>query len=279
MNIRALNAPASELGEGIFIDKVSKRLYWVDINNSNLFQYSLDEDKLLNTFDLKEYPSCIFSATKSSLIYSDSHGVKSLCLESGESLTQSCHPHHDPEKHRANDGVFLNDGSKLYGTMSYVPSEHAGKIYRQDLSGKIEAFDLGIHIPNTFIQVENKVFISDSLKQCTYELNLATLEEKSQTLWRDFSEHRYTPDGGCVSDRGYLHIALWDGASIGVFDITGALMRYIDLPVLRPTNCQILDNRWLYVTSASENMTEEQKIKYPQSGKTLVLDLGNNYEY
>ncbi len=98
-------------------------------------------------------------------------------------------------------------------------------------------------------------------------------------MWKDFSNEEYTPDGGFLSDRGYVHLALWDGAAILVLNQNGEEVNKIKLPVLRPTNCSIYKNRWLYVTSASDDMTNEQLELYPLSGKTLVVDLGNNYEF
>ena len=128
----------------------------------------------------------------------------------------------------------------------------------------------------------DRLYLSDSLLRHTYILQLKDLNFLSSndlTLWKDFSDCDYTPDGGFISKRGYLHIALWDGSAIGVFDMDGNLMHEIVLPVLKPTNCVLFDNRWLYVTSAKEGMTKEQLLKYPLSGKTLQVDLGVDYEY
>ncbi|WP_417698672.1 SMP-30/gluconolactonase/LRE family protein, partial [Psychromonas sp.] len=158
-----------------------------------------------------------------------------------------------------------------------------GKVYTlKNKPREVSTHEVGIHIPNTFIPFQNRLYLSDSLLQRTYVLDLSQengLSEEALVLWKDFSDCAYTPDGGCISKRGYLHIALWDGSAIGVFDKDGSTMQHIVLPVLKPTNCTLLDNRWLYVTSAREGMTGEQLGVYPLSGKTLVVDLGDDYEY
>ncbi|MEJ2767034.1 SMP-30/gluconolactonase/LRE family protein [Photobacterium sp. MCCC 1A19761] len=279
MGIKVLKTPASELGEGVFLDKMTQKLYWLDIVNNNLYQYSLREDKLINTFALEGNPSCIFSVSDESLTYVNNVGVKQVNLIDGTTKLQVIHSKHCPKKLRANDGVVLSDSSIIYGTMGYSPEVEEGKIYRLDKKGRVNVYELGVRIPNTFIEFDNKLLVSDSLKQRIYEIDLIHSQEPQLRLWKDFSSSNYTPDGGCLSERGYVHVALWDGSAIAVMDENGKVVRKVDLPVLRPTNCIIYANRWLYVTSAYEGMTEAQLEKYPLSGKTLEIDLGSNYDY
>nr|WP_275659358.1 SMP-30/gluconolactonase/LRE family protein [Shewanella insulae] len=283
MNITALDTPESELGEGIFLDEISMTLYWVDINNSRLFQYDLNSDELINTYELAMNPSCIFSVVEGLLTYADSEGLKQLCTITRGITHVTNHIEHNGKEFRANDGIELSNGNLIFGTMSFIPEQCVGKIYTwNNHDNEMKAHQLGIHIPNTFISSEGLVYLSDSLLKRIYTFELKgmnCLTSDDLTLWKDFSDCSYTPDGGCVSKRGYLHIALWDGSAIGVFDKGGNLMHEIELPVLKPTNCTLLDNRWLYVTSAKEGMTKEQLLKYPLSGKTLLVDLGVEYEF
>lgn len=282
MDIKALNTSASGLGEGIFLDQEQMKLYWVDINSSKLFHYDLIRNKLASTYELKNNPSCIFSVSESLLTYVDAEGINEICTITGTVSRIAGHIEHNSIEFRANDGVVLADGRLIFGTMSFNPDREAGKIYTLDKNKMFNAYKLGIHIPNTFIVFNDNLYISDSLKQCTYTLKFKVdglLDTESLTLWRDFSNCSYTPDGGCISQKGYLHIALWDGAAVGVFNQKGDVIKTISLPVLRPTNCILLENRWLYVTSAREGMTNAQLRQYPLSGKTLVVDLGVSYEY
>ncbi|MEZ8544031.1 SMP-30/gluconolactonase/LRE family protein [Vibrio splendidus] len=282
MNIEVLNTPVSELGEGIYLDKELQRLYWVDIIKGYIYQYDILGDRLVKKIKVDNFPSCILSANKNNLIYIDNAGIKKVFFADDSTSTISCHPEHSALDFRANDGSILADGSILYGTMCYSPDEKAGKIYHVDIQGVVKSYNLGIHIPNTFIEIDNGVFLSDSLKKKIYFLNVGNIGDFDDTtlgMWNDFSKYDYTPDGGCLSQKGYLHIALWGGAAIGIFSKSGMLMKYIPLPVLQPTNCVIYNNRFLYVTSAREGMSAEHLIEFPLSGQTIVVDLGSNYEY
>ncbi|MFA0473270.1 SMP-30/gluconolactonase/LRE family protein [Vibrio sp. 10N.222.51.E8] len=283
MTITVLNTPESHLGEGIFLDKSSMHLFWVDISNSRLFHYDITNKKLINIYELAHNPSCIFSVEENVLTYVDSEGIKEISILVKTSPTVKTHIPHNSKEFRANDGIALPGGNVIFGTMSFQPEEVAGEIYTLNAAGnEVIAHRLGIHIPNTFIAHKSRLYLSDSLKKRTYvvDLNRQGCPIKSTlTLWKDFSNFSYTPDGGCISEKGYLHIALWGGAAISVFDQNGNTMREIALPVLNPTNCVLLDSRWLFVTSAQEGMTEVQLNEYPLSGKTLFLDLGSDYEY
>lgn len=283
MVITELDTEASELGEGIFIDEVNSILYWLDINKSYIYQYDLNIMHLKRCYKVSNNPSCIYFADNDQVQYIDNEGVKRLCLKSEKVLTLSLHEYHSSTDFRANDGVKLLDGKLIYGTMSYEPVSSPGKLYIYDSYHKSNyCFELGIHIPNTFIQLKEKLYISDSLKQKTYKLDLTNINYKEKLtldLWRDFSDERYTPDGGCLSSGGFLHIALWGGNGVGVFKETGELVSMIDIPALQPTNCKIYRSRWLFITTAKEGMSERQLSYYPSSGKTFMIDLGENYEY
>lgn len=283
MVITELNTEASELGEGIFIDEINSNLYWLDINRNNIYQYDLKAMYLKNCYKVSNNPSCIYFADDEQILYIDNEGTKRLCLQSEKVSTINAHKYHSSIDFRGNDGVKLADGKLVYGTMSYDPVSSAGRLYINDLCGKlIYCFEPGIHIPNTFIQVKDKLYISDSLKQKTYILDLTYISSKEKLtleLWQDFSGEKYTPDGGCLSQGGFLHIALWGGNAIGVFKDTGELVSMIDIPALQPTNCAIYKSRWLFVTTAKEGMSVHQLSNYPSSGKTFMIDLGENYEY
>lgn len=93
-----------------------------------------------------------------------------------------------------------------------------------------------------------------------------------KTFWAQLDKV-IAPDGGClVGD--FVFVALWDGASIAVFEKSGKLLKKLSLPVIRPTNCKydvVRSQPW--VTSASEDLSKKQLSCYPLSGNTFVYDL------
>lgn len=281
MIVKVIDAPKSNLGEGIYLDRSSSELYWLDIIGNSIYRYDLRNNVLINDYKVELNPSCILSISDSFIKYVDREGVKKIDKITGKQVCNILSVNHDTIEYRANDGVELRNGSIVFGSMSTENNENPGLIYTI-VNGEITPYDFGIGIPNTFVYDEEYLYISDSYNKKTYKIKTTSslrFESEGLQLWKDFSDKDYTPDGGCISEKGYLHIALWGGGAVGVYDKYGNTKKMITLPVLQPTNCIILDNRWLFITSAFEGMTEEQLKEYPLSGQTLVVDLGNNYEY
>ena len=258
-----------DLGEGLAIgcDAVA----WVDINQDTIF---LHRDNRLNTFKTKFKPSVIYSIDNNELVFGSDVGICCLDITSGDERLLSLENfNHNYQKYRSNDGGFCGNHQLLGFMHRNDPVENLGFVYQV----KNESFcllDDSLHIPNSFIEIEpSKILISDSLKGqiWLYQLDdTGNLVEK--ILWAQLDKG-IAPDGGClVGD--YVFVALWDGASIAVFDKSGKLIKKLPLPIIRPTNCKYdVVRSQLWVTSASEGLSKEQLSRYPLSGNTFVYDL------
>ena len=274
--INKVFAPTScILGEGIYFDESSRHIYWVDIINSIIYRKNVD---LLNDsydfFSIGSMPSAVLSVEDEIITFVDRFGIGHFDLNTHVTELLYETPYTESSGFRANDAVKLQDGSMLYGTMYFKPGDKSGKLYKLE-SGKVnEIEDLSFSIPNTFIELEENILISDSLEQRVYSLNKDFKNKIVKTLWKDFSDEHYTPDGGCVDRNGNIYISMWDGFCVRVFDKDARPKYKIELPVPRPTNCILVDERWLYVTSAREGMSEESLNLYPSSGNVFVVDLG-----
>ena len=84
------------------------------------------------------------------------------------------------------------------------------------------------------------------------------------------------PDGSTVDAEGYLWNAEFNASRIVRYAPAGEVDRIIRVPVARPTCCAFggpgLDV--LYVTTASQNMTEAERQANPLAGALLALDVG-----
>lgn len=273
MQIETLDTPSSILGEGLFFDESSGYLYWVDILGNKIYQFSINDKKLENSFDIPLSPSSILDLNNNRLKYTNKLGVAQLNLTNGR-IEQLIDISHDTQLFRSNDGVKLKDGTFVFGTMGYQPDKKFGIIYKTNKVNSIDVFELGIHIPNTFIELEDEILISDSYKKITYSYP-KDLNNKPK-IWADFSKESFTPDGGVLTEDGRIFIAMWGGAKIIELSIDGKIVQNINLPVLQPTNCIFASDNWLYVTSAKEGLTENQLAEYPLSGKTIKIHLGSS---
>ena len=180
---------------------------------------------------------------------------------------------------RGNDGVKLQSGEYLYGTMYDNPNIGTGLLYCLSNNLELSIYDAELAIPNTFIELDDKILISDSMKKVVYEFPIDKYLTSDKKVWCRFDSGDVTPDGGCISENGYIHLCLWGASAVVVLDKSGKIQNKINVPALNPSNCCIINGRWLIVTSAYEDHTCEQLVEFPLSGHTFKIDLGDNYEY
>lgn len=267
------------LGEGIYLDIATNYLYWLDINNSMLYRKKIkDSKKDFETFKIGHMPSVIFSVEDDIVIFAERSGIYSFNLNTKFSTllgSTLC-----PEitcKMRANDGVKLSSGKYIFGTMSLSALKHKGALYSYD-GITISSSEQHITIPNTFIELKSDILITDSAENKIYSYPKSSLlDYKTRRLWWESKYSKATPDGGCLSDDGFIYIAMWGAACVYKFNQNGNLLNKIKIPALQPTNCIVSHNK-LYVTTALDGMTEEQIKQYPLSGSVLEILLEKENE-
>lgn len=270
MNINGVGQELSLLGEGLQVSK--DVVYWLDINSHKVFQFD-------STFSAIEgviaYPSLMF------LLENQPHclnkeGVWELDFSNTKALKKKSIV--IDEAYRTNDGVLVDSRYLLFGTMLFKPAKKQGDIYIYDFfDGSLKKLLSGIAIPNSFVILPTKeVLISDSFEKKIYKFNIDYVNQTmiNVDLWADFSSESMTPDGACISSQNLVYVAMWGGACINVFDLDANLVNKIEVPMLNPTNCKLsLDEEFLYVTSASEDMSGTELANYPMSGRTIKVAL------
>ena len=258
------------LGEGLCIKRY--KAAWVDINRDQL---QVCEGNTVKNYFTQNKPSIIYDIENNEVSIGTDRGLTKFNTQNKkEVLLSDVSSAHSVKEFRSNDGGFCGNHQLLSFMHRNNPVKNLGFVYLV----KDESFcllDDSLHIPNSFIEIEpSKILISDSLKGQIWLYKLddtGNLVEK--TLWAQLDKG-IAPDGGClVGD--FVFVALWDGASIAVFDKSGKLIKKLPLPIIRPTNCKYDAVRsQLWVTSASEGLSKEQLSRYPLSGNTFVYDLG-----
>ncbi len=260
------------LGEGLFISKGIAA--WVDINSCKVFIYQNDE---LIFFKTKSIPSIIYDVNDTHITFGSNIGISSFNINTKEEkLICSGKFIHDIEDYRSNDGGSYGDNKFLSFMHLKRPDITKGFIYR--VSGNSYFLqDDSIYIPNTFIKIEDgKMLISDSLKSKIWLYDIDSMGNLcNKRLWYKF-ESTISPDGGCMVGNLVL-VALWDDASVAIFNKDGEILSKLHLPVLRPTNCKYdLIKSQLWITSASEGLDDSELDLYPQSGNTFIYNFDKN---
>lgn len=263
----------ASLGEGLFVGK--KALYWLDINNCLLM--SKTYTGVVEQNSLPEQASAIWKIEQDIVFLASESGLCTFDLKTQKwQVITSIYNSSQNLSFRANDGGEILNGKYLFGTMEKKPSNLSGSLYLVDGVEIKEVFK-GIGIPNSFIKKsENELLISDSLCQKIYSFNFcsATQQLISQDLWLDLRGGLYVPDGGCIDSNENIYIAMWDGACINKYDLNANLLASYSVPAVRPTNCKLSnDEKFLYVTTATEGLLKDVLDMYPYSGSVFKIKL------
>jgi len=84
------------------------------------------------------------------------------------------------------------------------------------------------------------------------------------------------PDGATVDADGYLWSVRYGGARIVRHAPDGRIDRVIDVPARQVTSCAFggADLSTLFITSATQGMTPEQRSAQPLAGTLLAIEVG-----
>ena len=84
------------------------------------------------------------------------------------------------------------------------------------------------------------------------------------------------PDGAAIDEEGCYWSARWNGGRLVRHASDGRVIETVMMPVRKPTMCAFGGDRLdiLYVTSATQGMTAEQRRAEPQAGGLFALEIG-----
>lgn len=82
------------------------------------------------------------------------------------------------------------------------------------------------------------------------------------------------PDGMCVDDEGGVWVALYGGWAVHRYTPAGVLDQVIKLPVANVTCCAFGPGGRLYITTADNGLSAEEKERQPLAGSLFVAEPG-----
>jgi len=272
------------LGEGAFWHPQRRSCCWVDIQESELFEYRLGSvgavtstHSAVSRWRIPGNVSLIAEAADDHLILGVSGGLLRFNLVTGEH-TQVVSFEPELPTNRCNDGGCDPLGRVWVGTMDRGCKDGAGSLYRVDTDGTVTRMLTKLSIPNgmAWSPDHKRMFFIDTPTQQVRaylfdkDSGQIELERTVITVPSDWG----MPDGMAMDAEGMLWIALYNGACVTRWDpATGELLDRIGLPALHVTNCAFIGDGLdsLLVTSASEGMSPEQLAAYPGSGDIFII--------
>ena len=265
------------LGEGPRWDAATGRLLWVDIEAGTLHVFDPisgdDRAVALGTRVGAAAPTegggvLVALADRLAVVKLDDESVYTLVdIPHGEGL-------------RLNDGACDPAGRFWVGSMALDDTPGAGALYRYSRDGGLDRVLEDVTLSNglgwspdgaTLYYIDSPTYRVDR-----FDFDIATGTISGRRPFVQFEAGTCMPDGLAVDDEGGVWVALWGGAAVRRYGPEGVLEHVLDVPADHVTACCFGgdDGRSLYVTTASVELSAEQRRLRPLAGSVFVTDVG-----
>ena len=183
-----------------------------------------------------------------------------------------------PAGTRMNDGACDPQGRFWAGTLADDHHPGGGALYRLDRAGHIEQVLDGMTIPNGvgWSPDGQTMYLVDSGPRIVHAF---AFDQTGGTISAGrvlitVSEDVGAPDGMTVDAAGDLWVAIYGGGQVQRYSPDGVLLEVLTVPARQSTCCAFAGPglHWLYVTTATEGWSDEQRRAEPGAGLVYRLD-------
>lgn len=272
-----VGSQADILGESPVWDERSRCLWWVDIRRPALRRLDPASGQL-DTWPMPGLVGSIALTGDGRLLVALPASIDLFDPRTG-TLEPFAAPPALPPDHRFNDGRCDRQGRFWVGTMNNITRAPEGVLWRLDGDGTLQAMQGGVSIPNSlaFSPDGGTMYFADSLRYALYAFGYDTASGQpgAQRTLATTTPPGF-PDGSTVDAEGFLWNAEFNAWRVVRYAPDGRIDRVIELPVRMPTCCAFggPDLDVLYVTTASQHLSEDELRQQPLAGALLALDVG-----
>jgi sugar lactone lactonase YvrE len=264
------------LGESPIWHEREGALYWVDVRRPAIRRLDHANGNVV-TWNMPGLIGSIAFAENGRLLAALADQIALFEPATGKLEAVASLPARIPD-HRFNDGRCDRQGRFWVGTMHNVTRAPEGVLYRLDPErGELLTAKTGICIPNSLAWSPDgrTMYFADSLRYAIFAYDFDTASGQMSNE-RTFVETRAPgfPDGSTVDADGYLWNAEFNAWRVVRYAPDGRIDRVIELPAERPTSCAFGGPNFdvLYVTTASQWMSESEMAAQPMAGALLAIE-------
>ena len=264
------------LGESPLWHHERKCCFWVDIEKGVLYEYNWPLQST-RCWEFNERLTLVLEGKDNQLILALNTWIAKFDVVS-EQLEWMVDVELPPSENRCNDGAFDSHGRLWLGTMHLQHKKEAGALYCIDGNLKVYKKLDRTTISNGIVwSLDNtRLYYIDSPTQVVQSFVFE--EETGEIIFEknviEVPIKIGTPDGMAIDEEGMLWIAHWGGFGIYRWNPNnGELIEKIELPVPYVTSCTFAGEKldYLLITTARENLNEEDLKSYPESGDVFFV--------
>ncbi len=280
MNSKAdvLYASQCILGESPLWHSERKSCFWVDIENGILYEYNWIK-QTTRDWKFNYRLTLVLQGKGNQLILALDAKIARFDLET-EQIEWLVDVDRD-SKIRCNDGACDAQGRLWVGTMHLEQKHGAGALYCIENNLKVHKKLSNTTISNGIAwSLDNKrLYFIDSPTQTVQSF---IFEQKTGEIIFEknvipIPDEMGSPDGMAIDEEGMLWIAQWGGFGIYRWNPrNGNLIEKIEVPVPQVSSCVFVGENldYLLITTARENMKDEELKRYPKSGDVFLVRVG-----
>ena len=182
-----------------------------------------------------------------------------------------------PPQTRMNDGGCDPAGRFWAGALADDHHAGGGSLHRLDSSGRVQQVLDGLSIPNGIVWTEDgsTMYLADSGPGVVYAFDFAASEGSvsAQRVHITVPPDIGVPDGMTIDSTGDLWVAICGGGRVHRYTPDGTLREVFAIPAQQSTCCAFAGpaQNLLYVTTATEGWTDEQRRADPSAGLVYLL--------
>jgi sugar lactone lactonase YvrE len=267
----------NRLGEGPIWSIEEQALYWVDIVAPAVHRFR-PADGAHDQWPMPEHVGSLSMRATGGLVLALKSGF-ALFDPSDGAVEMIAEAEADKLDNRFNDGRCDREGRFLAGSLTYSEDTAAGCLWRLDVDRRTTPVLSGIMISNglcwspdgaTMYHVDTP---TREIRAYDYDQE-AGLPSSPKVLVKTDPEGGW-PDGSITDSEGCIWNAEWDGARVVRYTPGGKVDRVIKVPAKRAT-CAAFggpDLKTLYITSAWDRMSKEDRKAWPHSGDLFAIEV------
>jgi sugar lactone lactonase YvrE len=275
----ACSAEQSVLGEGPRWDDRRNELLRVDILAGRVFRDRIADDGDLVPVRVYDVPGTVGAVAPvhgdGGWVLATNRGFARLSYDGAlRALTDDV----APPGTRMNDAACDPQGRFWAGTVAHDQRPGAGELYRLDPDGSTHLVHDGLTISNGlgWSPDGRTMYVTDSVPGVIHAFGFdgATGAISDGRVLIDVPDDLGGPDGLTVDAGGDLWVAIWGGGRIHRYSPDGELRAALAIPAEQTTSCAFggPNLRTLYVTTGTENWTDEQRRANPNAGLVYRIE-------
>jgi sugar lactone lactonase YvrE len=267
---------AFRLGEGPLWDDRQRRLLWVDILGRSVLVGSLRDDvvEVIDELPFDDMVGAVALTEDDGLVVAVRDRLVRVAADGSRTEMP---PLFDGTSRRFNDGRVDPSGALVVGTLSLEPPSRSERLLRLD-GVTAEVIDDDLTLSNGLgWSGDGRLFYSVDTMSRTIHVRdrvpaTGALGQRRvfATLGAGF------PDGLCVDADDHVWVAVWGEGRVLRLAPDGGIVDRIDVPAPHTSSIAFAGPELdvLVVTTASDELTVEQRDRFPDSGRLFTVRPG-----